>query len=47
MAAGRRVTLADLTGAAARRLRRESSDLANALALYRLPSLAGVAYTYQ
>ena len=41
MAAGRRVTFADLTGAAARRLRRESSDLANALALYRLPSLAG------
>ncbi len=41
MAASRRVTLSDLTGAAARRLRRESSDLANALAIYRLPSLAG------
>ena len=41
MAASRRVTLSDLTGAAARRLRRESSDLANALAIYRLPSLSG------
>jgi len=41
MAASRRVTLSDLTAAAARRLRRESSDLANALAIYRLPSLSG------
>lgn len=31
----------DLVGAAARRLRRESSDLANSLAVYRMPALAG------
>ena len=43
MAASRRVTLSDLAGAAARRLRREASDLANALAVYRAPSLAGKA----
>ena len=41
MAASRHVTLADLTGAAGRRLRREASDLANALAFYRAPALAG------
>lgn len=35
------VTAGDLAGAAARRLRRESSDIANALAFYRLPALSG------
>jgi uncharacterized heparinase superfamily protein len=40
MAAGH-VTAGDLAGAAARRLRRESSDIANALAFYRLPALSG------
>ncbi|MFW6412809.1 MAG: heparinase II/III family protein [Oceanicaulis sp.] len=41
MTAGRHVTAADLAAAAARRIRRESSDIANALAVYRLPALAG------
>lgn len=31
----------DLAGAAARRLRQESSDIANSLAVYRLPALSG------
>ena len=35
------VTAGELASAAARRLRREGSDIANALALYRLPALAG------
>ena len=41
MAASRHVTLSDMTAAAGRRLRREASDLANALSLYRVPSLSG------
>lgn len=41
MAAGRHVTMSDLAGALGRRLRRESSDIANALAVYRAPSLSG------
>jgi uncharacterized heparinase superfamily protein len=43
MAASRRVTLSDVVGAGARRLRREASDLANAIALYRVPALSGKA----
>ncbi|XBQ17522.1 MAG: heparinase II/III family protein [Oceanicaulis sp.] len=37
------MTAADLAAAAARRIRRESSDIANALAVYRMPALSGPA----
>ncbi len=41
MAAGRHVTMSDLAAAAGRRLRRESSDVANALSVYRAAALSG------
>jgi len=41
MAAGRHVTMSDLAAAAGRRLRRESSDIANALSVYRAAALSG------
>lgn len=41
MAAGRHVTMSDLAAAAGRRLRRESSDIANALSVYRATALSG------
>lgn len=43
MAAGRHVTMSDLAAAAGRRLRRESSDIANALSVYRAAALSGKA----